>query len=1064
MKIIGSKNISIGKKLLLSYFALLLTVVLISGIFTAPLVQDLVEERIKKELETTIDVFHNLAKTTAQISIENHLRTIVETNIDIIQELANKADKGLISSFKAKQEAEKIFSTQTIGQTGYIYVLDKSANLVFHPKTGVKNQNVYEFKFVRTQLENPSGYLEYKWKNPEDKIEKDKALYFRHFEKWGWIISASSYKSEFSQLVKAEDLKINIESLKFGESGYAFLMDTHGKLLIHPKVSLKNINNINPPEGKNLYHKIIEEQTGKIEYDWKNPGDENDKQKIVYFKYLKEFDLIIAASGYKAELYSPVYKMAYIFIGSLFFLLACIVPLTFWLSRSITKPLETFIEKIQYASRGNLNVRIPEDTPGEIAKLAKYFNVFMEELSIKTKKLQGEIDERKSREEQVRVLAKFPDDNPNPVMRVTKSHILAYFNQAAMENLKTIDLKIGLQIPEEFIPAIDKAFKTGKPTKMEYLDSKKVFSFSISPFQDINSAYIYGQEITAQKAYESLLVLSDAFFENSIEGICITDTNGTIKRVNPIFTEITGYTEEEAIGNNPRLLKSDKHDEEFYTKMWETIKQRGQWSGEIWNRRKNGQAYPEWLTISAIKDEKGDVVNYISVFHDITEYVLNKEKIHYQTYHDATTGLPNRKLFADIIGQSVNFSEKRKDNFAILFIDINNFKNINDSLGHIVGDNLLFQFAEKLKNNIPKEMVIARFVGDKFTILLPNTKDQAQALKEASNIQKIIHGPYIIDGKEIFCGTNIGISFYPQDGTKAETLIKNAEMAMYRGKNKGKRSISFYTSAMDQMASERLETEHKLVNALNNDEFQLYFQPKVNLITGKIVGAEALIRWVRENEIISPGLFIPVAEETGFIIPIGEWVIKTVCTKISEWKKFGHKNVPVSLNLSGVQLQDSSILEMIKDEIAKNEISPESLKFEITESVVMADPELASLLTSEIKKIGSKISIDDFGTGYSSLGYLKKFPIDELKIDKSFLDDFPESEGDIAIIRAILSLAGNLNLNVVAEGVEREVQLETLRTLGCDEIQGYYFSRPLPEEEFIKLLDSGKRLKQIKTL
>ena len=1064
MKIIGSKNLSIGKKLLLSYFTLLFTVILVSAIFTGPLIQGLVEERVKKELETTIDVFHNLVQTVAQISIKNHLRTIVETNIAILNRLNSEVNSKQITQKEKKKQAEKLFAVQTIGKTGYIYTLDTSGRVITHPKHGVKFQNVYKFNFIKQQINSRIGYLEYKWKNPDDDSEKEKVLFFEHFEPWNWIISASSYKSEFSQLIRIEDLKKNIENFKFGDSGYAFIMDTKGRFLIHPRVSEKNIKNLNPPNGNRLFKKIFRKKNGKIEYDWKNPGEKEKKEKIVYFRYLPQFNLIIGASGYKAELYRPVYKMAYIFIASLAFLVVCIVPMTFWLSRSITKPLETFIEKIKYASRGNLNVRLPDNTSGEVGKLARYFNIFMEELSVKTSKLEAEIEERKSREEQIRILAKFPDDNPNPVMRITQNHTLSYFNISAIENLKTIDLKIGIKIPKVFFPFIDKAFRTGQPVEMEYADNSKTFSFSISPFEDIKSAYIYGQEITAQKAYESLMILSDAFFENSIEGICITDIYGNIQKVNPIFSEITGYTEEEVIGQNPRILKSDKHDHEFYETMWTRIKHSGQWAGEIWNRRKNGQAYPEWLTISSISDETGNVVNYIAVFHDITEHILNKEKIHYQTYHDATTGLPNRRLFADMLEQNIKFNQKRKEKFAILFIDINNFKNINDTLGHIVGDNLLYQFAEKLKNNIPNEMVIARFVGDKFTILLPNTKDQNQALKEASNIQKTIQGPYDVDGREIFCGTNIGISFFPQDGTKAETLIKNAEMAMYRGKKKGKRSISFFTSAMDKMASERLETEHNLAAALAKDEFQVYFQPKVNLITGKIQGAEALIRWIRNDEIISPIVFIPVAEETGYIIQIGEWVIRTVCEKIKKWEEKGHKDLIVSINLSGVQLQDSTITNKIKEITDEFKINPSQLKFEITESVVMSDPDLASAITKKIKQIGSKISIDDFGTGYSSLGYLKKFPVDELKIDKSFLDDFPESEGDVAIIKAILSLAANLNLNVVAEGVERETQCDTLRSLGCDEIQGFFFSRPLPEKDFITLLDSGKRLKRIKML
>ncbi|HKK91683.1 MAG TPA: EAL domain-containing protein, partial [Desulfobacteraceae bacterium] len=735
--------------------------------------------------------------------------------------------------------------------------------------------------------------------------------------------------------------------------------------------------------------------------------------------------------------------------------------LIIWLSRSITGPIGAFTRKIQHASRGNLDVRIPDTFPGEIGGLAGYFNQFMEELSAKNDRLESEMKEKKTREEEIRILAKFPDENPHPVMRVTRKHRLSYFNDSAAKTLENFDLKLKGKLPDHFSSLLERAFKTGRPVETEYSDNGSTFAFTLSPYQDIASAYIYGKEITAQKAYESLLVLSDAFFQNSIEGICITDTHANIERINPLFTEITGYSEEEVIGKKPSILKSDKHDAEFYRKMWQQIKSRGQWSGEIWNRRKNGQAYPEWLSISAIPDKNGNVINYIGIFHDITESVLNKEKLHYQTYHDAITGLPNRKLFTDVIERNINLSRKREETFALLFIDLNNFKTINDTLGHITGDRLLHLLAENLKENAPEEMVIARFVGDKFIVFAPEAKDQNWIMKKASAIQNIIQGPYQINEREIFCNSNIGISIFPEDGDTAEVLIKNAEMAMFRGKNTGKRGISFFTSSMDEVAAQRLETEQNLASALLNGEFELYFQPKVSLSTGGISGAEALIRWIKGSEIISPALFIPVAEETGYMVPMGEWVMKTAFETISRWNRLGHNGLTMAVNLSGIQFQDPELLDKIEVFFNETGANPESLKFEITESVVMSDPALASRVTAKLKEMGSEISIDDFGTGYSSLGYLKKFPFDELKIDKSFLDDFPGSNEDLSIVKSILSLASNLDLKVTAEGVETKQQADMLKRLKCDEIQGFYFSRPVREEAFLSLVASKKNLGEI---
>lgn len=1064
MKIKAIKNLSIANKLLIGYFSLFLTVVVISAITTTPLIKELIENKIKKELDTTIDIFQNLVQSAAEISIKNHLRTIVTTNIKHLELLASGVSEGKLTLSEAQTIAKSFFSYQTIGETGYIYIMDQQGNIITHPKSELIGTNVIDHKFIKQQLDTPNGYIEYEWQNPEDITKKEKALYFEHFKPWDWVISASSYKSEFSKLIQVEDLKKNIESLKFGKTGYAFIMNKQGDLLIHPAMQQKNITMLSPPKGEKIFNEILKKKNGKIEYTWKNPGEKKERQKIVYFRFIPQFDLIICASGYINELYNPVFKVAYIFLTTLGVLLICVIPLIIALSKSITSPLETFIEKIQYASAGNLNIRIPSDSSKEISRLAKYFNIFMEELSFKTKKLEAEIEERKGREEQIRILAKFPDDNPNPIIRATKAKTLSYFNYSAIEKLTGINLSIGGKLPEIFSIAIDKAFKTGEPAEIEYCNEGKTFSFTISPFEDINSAYIYGEEITAKKAYESLLVLSDAFFQNSIEGICITDIDGNIKKVNPLFTEITGYSEEEAIGKNPRILKSDKHNSKFYDNMWQSIMKTGQWSGKIWNRRKNGQAYPEWLSISAISDEQGQTINYIGIFHDITESVLNKEKIHYQTYHDATTGLPNRKLFTNILEQNINFSKKREDSFAILFVDINNFKNINDTLGHITGDRLLHLIAENLKTKIPKDMVIARFVGDKFIIYAPGVEDQSEIMKETVSIQKIIEGPYNIDEREIFCGSNIGISFFPQDGESAEILIKNAEMAMYRGKSKGKRGIAFFTPSMDEAATQRLETEHNLASALSNQELLLYYQPKVNFYTGKISGAEALLRWKRNDKIIPPDVFIPVAEETGYIVDIGEWVIEESVKTLKSWHKEGYSDLKISINLSGVQFRDLDLLSKIENIFKKAQVSPEYIKFEITESVVMSDPKLAQDITRELKNMGCLISIDDFGTGYSSLGYLKQFPVDELKIDKSFLKEFPDSNNDVSIIKSILSLAQNLNLSVTAEGVENKTQSDMLKMLGCDEIQGYYFGRPVPEDDFMSVLHSGKSLKQIKTL
>ncbi|MDY0132469.1 MAG: EAL domain-containing protein [Desulforegulaceae bacterium] len=1051
------KNISIGKKLLAIYLGLILLALTISSAFTVPLINGIIQSKINKELEGSIELFHSLVETAAEVSIKNHLKTIVSTNIEAI-DFINTQSKSPYQNIIKQNKAIELLSRQTIGQTGYIYVIDLNGTIVMHPQKEMYKQNVFKFDFIQKKFESDENYLEYNWKNPDELKEREKALYFIHYKPWNWIVSAAAYKSEFNTLLKIEDLEKNIQSLKFGKTGYAFIMDTKGNFLIHPTLKGKNIDETNYAKTKETIENINKIKSGKIEALLDSKSGQSPKKKLIYFKFLEDYNLIICAVGCKTEIYSTTKMIFKIFGYTHLILIFLAIPILFFLRKSITQPLYLLTEKIKTATKGNLNVRLPYDSSDEIGRLSKYFNKFMEDLFEKKSSLEKEVEERKKSEEQAKMLAKFPDDNPNPVLRVDLQGNLTYLNKAALNIMEILSLKKGKQLPDFFTEKIKSAFETNLTQEIEFTDKDRIFSLTISPFKNINSAYIYIREETTHKAYESLMIMSEAFFQNSIEGICITDSDNKIVRINPFFTEITGYSKEEVIGKNPKFLNSGRHDKEFYKKMWYSINHIGQWTGEIWNRRKNGQPYPQLLSITAIRNKIGDVINYLGLFHDITESVLDKEKLHYQTYHDAITELPNRKLFTDITKQKINFNKKNQETFALLFIDLNNFKNINDALGHLAGDKILYLVAKRLRASIPEQIVIARFVGDKFLILAPEAHNQNAVIKKASKIQKIIEGPYKIDEREILLGSNIGIAFFPEDGNSAETLIKNAEMAMYRGKNKGKRTISFFTQSMDESAAKQLETEQNLAHALSNNEFELYYQPKVSLLTGKITGAEALIRWIKNGQVISPALFIPIAEDNGHIIPIGKWVMEKAVAELGFWHKSGFKDLHVSVNLSGAQFHDPELIEKITDIFAKTGSDPKFVNFEITESVVMSDPELAEETTKRIKEMGSKIAIDDFGTGYSSLGYLKKFPIDELKIDKSFLDDFPDSNEDVSIIKSILSLASNLNLKVTAEGVERKTQIDVLKTLDCDEIQGYYFSRPVPAKDFYSLIKSGKKL------
>jgi diguanylate cyclase (GGDEF)-like protein/PAS domain S-box-containing protein len=566
------------------------------------------------------------------------------------------------------------------------------------------------------------------------------------------------------------------------------------------------------------------------------------------------------------------------------------------------------------------------------------------------------------------------------------------------------------------------------------------------------------QDITEVKQATRQLVLSDNVFENSIEGIVITDAAGVIQRINPAFSDITGYGEQEVIGQNPRILKSDRHENDFFARMWQALVDKGQWQGEIWNRRKDGEIYPQWLTITSIRDAQGNTVNYVGVFHDMTEIKLHEEQLRYQAHHDALTGLPNRVLFHDRLGMAMAHARRDGNKVAVLFLDLDNFKRINDSLGHTVGDLLLKEVAVRLGGCLREIDSVARYGGDEFIVLFEGVEQEEDVLLAAKRIIEGLAPVVSLQGQDFYLTVSLGIAFYPEDGQDQDTLIKNADTAMYRAKESGKNTYRVFTPAMNKRVTEWLAVENSLRKALDLKEFFLHYQPKVDLHTGTIVGVEALIRWRRgDGEIISPADFIPMAEDTGLIVEIGDWVLAQACADLGEILGKGY-GIKMSVNLSPRQFRQEDLLGKIRATLAQSGIGPEGLIFEITEGSVMENEKKAIVLLGALRGMGAEISIDDFGTGYSSLYYLKQLPIGELKIDRRFVKDIAGHGDNVAIVAAIIAMAKSLGMRVVAEGVETGEQLHFLRRHGCDQMQGFLFSKAVAKEELLSMLGRGAQL------
>ncbi|HPR37907.1 MAG TPA: EAL domain-containing protein [Spirochaetota bacterium] len=544
------------------------------------------------------------------------------------------------------------------------------------------------------------------------------------------------------------------------------------------------------------------------------------------------------------------------------------------------------------------------------------------------------------------------------------------------------------------------------------------------------------------------LVLMRQIFEYSLEGIVITNSEAEILSVNPAFTSITGYTSEEVAGENPRMLKSDLHDNFYFENMWKSLKATGHWASEIWNRHKDGKAYPEWLSISAIRDLNGNTTHYVGIFHDISDIKRQEELIKYQAYHDALTGLPNRILLKSRIDKAIAHSTRNKNRFGVIFLDLDNFKVINDSLGHAIGDLLLKEAADRLRRIARNDDTVARLGGDEFIILVEDIADEKPSVILSRRIIQAFREPFCIKGNNLHVGASIGIAMYPEDGEESDSLIKNADAAMYRAKDEGRQTFALFKPSLNESVARKLKIENELRQAINDTNFEVYYQPKMDIKSGSIMGMEGLVRWKHAQGIISPAEFIPLAEEIGLISEIDRIVMHKAFREVSELINSGMVSMKLALNCSAKSLHYKGLPDIISSALSKYNFKPEWFELEITETSIMRDIEASRAILYMLLETGISITLDDFGTGYSSLSQLKNLPIHTLKIDASFIREIENNRNDAHITESIIAMSRRVGIEVVAEGVEKETQLEFLKNAGCDIAQGYLISRPIPMKDY----------------
>lgn len=743
-----------------------------------------------------------------------------------------------------------------------------------------------------------------------------------------------------------------------------------------------------------------------------------------------------------------------------------VIPFSLLFSRkTISVPLGNLLSGVAAYRKGRYETSIPIESNDEIGALASAMN------------LMG-LDIQDREEDLSAIIANIPQ-----MIFVKDAAALCFIKvNTSFEALTGLsrDAVIG-KSDYDFFPESQADFFAGKDREAlangkvldiaeEPLDTpmgQRILHTRKVPIYDRNGRprYLLGvsEDITERKQAESHLRQWAAVFQNTTEGVIITDKEARILAVNRAFTDITGYVEQEVVGNNPRLLKSGKHEADFYSGMWKSLLDTGHWRGEICNRKKNGDFLPVWQTISSIKDENGELANFVSVFSDITSVKKAQEKLDYLAYHDPLTDLPNRLLLNDRLQHAISLAQREQSSLAVMFLDLDRFKNINDSLGHPVGDTLLEGVAQRLKINLRMTDTVARQGGDEFIVLLEDVGTSDNAARMAKKLIDAFQQPFRISERDIFITPSIGITLFPDDGDDATTLIRNADATMYRAKDGGRNQYWFYTEDMTIAANLKVETEQALRRALSRTELVLHFQPQYDARRNRVIGAEALVRWQRNGELVPPGLFIPLAEETGLIHEIGEWVTHSACRQFMAWQQAGLGIERISVNVSTLQVLRGDLQDVVQHALKTSGMAAKHLELEITEAVFLQSQETTGNLMNEINALGVHLALDDFGTGFSSLSYLKNYPFHRLKIDQSFVRDMLDDPNDRAIVEAIVAMSKGLGLDIIAEGVETEAQLDHLKGIGCPEIQGYFIGKPMAAAHFVNWMNERSTATDIVT-
>lgn len=891
-----------------------------------------------------------------------------------------------------------------------------------------------------TELEATVSYIQYMRTQTEQVLKEQSKSYVDQ----AIAVANAIYTQSHTVLPDVEVRELIQEALRpvrfFDGRGYLFIDDLEGRCILlptAPHLEGKSLYDNQDDTGHYIMRGLIDavqnsQQFGYSRYRWYPPGnDQYMEDKVAYVRLFEPYDWIIGAGDYLYRIEND-------------------------LKQDVIRRLENFrFGNNGYISvldmQGNTLVNTALTTLPETTLMRDLQRQAIDIIMDSALNGGGAVE-----------YAWFYPDGRGPVKKRSIVKVVPEWGWVLVAGVYPDDLHPMLASHKDELDA--EAFQALRSFAL-VLGGALLLSFSMILFYSrwLRSLFVnYERDIDRQNAqlmdYSRELELSSQVFRNATEGIVITDAKNRILAVNPAFTDITGYAESEALGKNPSFMASGNHDKDFYSEMWSRLTKTGQWQGEVWNRRKDGVLFPEWLSLNMVK-EGGEIKNFIATLSDISLRKANEKRLRYMAEYDSLTDLPNRRLLADRVDQAVHLARHKQSRLALLFVDLDRFKNVNDSLGHEVGDRLLCSVADRLLKLAPEEVTVSRVGGDEFVLLLPELEHPNEAAVFARDILRLISKPVELANYSLTLTPSIGISLYPEDGLNFEMLFRNADAALYHAKSQGRNQYQFFAQQMNDDVSHRLVMENALRRGISGGELRLVYQPQYCIESSKLRGVEALVRWQHpEQGLVPPDFFIGLAEDSGLILELGEWVLREACSQGQRWREAGYPDIEIAVNVSAHQFRQG-LADQIQMALKETGFPATNLVIEVTESTLMQEASQAIALLAELKALGVWLALDDFGTGYSSLAYLKRFPLDKLKIDKAFVSDLPADAEDAAITSAIVGLARNLKLLTVAEGVETTEQLRFLQELGCDIAQGFLLDRPLwPDDMEARLKAEQRRL------